>query len=962
MLHGETDEETSGRRKVNTLLCVIAGLSLVVAFLVGSMLLTSENPMQTKDTSLFGNSATQVDHCNSAGCTEAAGRMVSLMNRTANPCVDAYNFFCGRWLDEFELPAEESSWTISFSSVAERNRKILRELLDSGGTECEADAFKPKPHQQGGGSAGGSNSAETQKETGGEMGSSPPFSLQRQKRNLFGGLWGGGGRGGGAAGGADGYDAMLNCVYKSCMDEARLDREGSAPLFRWMGSSLPFLLRSRDELQAEGVEVATKDPTERLALLSPRVASLHLEGASALFAVGESANTLDPSKGGTLYFGQDGLGMPFSFYNATDEVALNRVASYKEHVSNLLLLFDEGLRNETGKGTGEGGKAETPEGAMSRAEGVFEIEKQLQGISLSPTEERDPTKTTNGKTIGEIPEAVLWLGHGDTESSYFGVWQARRIVPESRFPLKKSTPVLVESPEYFDKLRELTQNAKEGASGQETAKEGFDWVALHDYFLVRAIRPHGYLLSSRWRAEYDRFDKKVTGADPKPRWRECMGSTSLSWVLARRFVREKFDPARKTVAEEMVKNLREAFKESLQGISWMDKETKRAAAQKADMIEDRIGYPDWLVDPQKGPVYLQRFYGKADEEAWKNVKGSFLEAKTYLSNRGNEFMLSQLGQEEDKTLWDMLPSEVNAYYDPTTNQIVFPAAILAEPFLYMPSEAEGEGSNLESVVASSTLSYGALGAVMGHELSHGFDDSGSKYDGTGKLRPEGWWSPKVVDQFEEKTSCMVNEYSDFIVPGLEKDDVHLKGALTLGENIADNGGFRLGWEALQMALSKIGVRVTPEGSGSSSTRLRELSETRRQKLDRNKGYTYRNVESQGNGSGSGSDSESVSARPDSQNSSGGATSDNGGGGGLEALRPLPGVPQGSVAAIFSASFAQLWCEKITADALRTQVESDPHAPGSLRTRGVLSNSALFAEAFQCEKGDPMVPSKRCRVW
>ena len=240
----------------------------------------------------------------------------------------------------------------------------------------------------------------------------------------------------------------------------------------------------------------------------------------------------------------------------------------------------------------------------------------------------------------------------------------------------------------------------------------------------------------------------------------------LGEALGQPYVDLTFGVEGKQRTLKMVEEIEKAMGEDLQTLSWMTPETKKAAAVKLAGISNKIGYPDKWRD-----------YSKLDI-----IRGDFLTDLERADNFERRRQLNKIGKPTDKLEWGMSPPTVNAYYNPTQNNINFPAGILQPPFY---------DNKMDDAV-----NFGGIGAVIGHELTHGFDDQGSKYDAVGDLRD--WWTPTDKAEFEKRTSCISDEYDQFVAV----DDVHLKGRLTLGENTADNGGVRISLMALRNKMAE----------------------------------------------------------------------------------------------------------------------------------------------------------------
>lgn len=306
-----------------------------------------------------------------------------------------------------------------------------------------------------------------------------------------------------------------------------------------------------------------------------------------------------------------------------------------------------------------------------------------------------------------------------------------------------------------------------------------DWTVYLRWHLIHSAAPD--LSSAFEQAHFDFYGKTLTGA-PKmqQRWQRCVRRTdqALGMDLGQLYVRRAFGPDSRQRMETMVHDLEAALNSDISRLSWMTPATRERALAKLGAISNQVGYPD----------------------LWRNYDGLVIRRDDLLGNelRGQAFefhrQVAKIGHSVDRNEWEMTPPTVNAYYDPQLNQIVFPAGFLQKPFF-----------NPQADAASN---YGAIGAVIGHELTHGFDDQGRQYDAQGNLH--NWWTAADAKAFQSRTQCLVNQYGQYVAV----DDIHLNGRLTLGENTADNGGVRIAYAALMKALGRDPLPVkngyTPE--------------------------------------------------------------------------------------------------------------------------------------------------------
>jgi putative endopeptidase len=379
---------------------------------------------------------------------------------------------------------------------------------------------------------------------------------------------------------------------------------------------------------------------------------------------------------------------------------------------------------------------DTPERAKAEADAVMAIETALAKASMTRVERRDPKKRYNRKSLdelGEMASSIPWKGY-----------LAAAGVPDV-------TSVNIGSPSYFKGLDELLKSEKPE-----------NWRSYLRWHVIRAAAP---MLSSRFvNEEFAFYGTVMTGAKAlQPRWKRCVTATdqSMRELLGQPYVEATFGAEGKKRTQEMVEALVAAMKADLSTVGWMDDETRVNAQQKLAAFARKIGYPDKWVD-----------YARLE-----------VDRKSWLANsaRAREFefrrQLAKIGKPVDKTEWGMTPPTVNAYYSPQRNEIVFPAGILQPPFY---DNALDDGPN-----------YGGIGAVIGHEISHGFDDQGRQFDKDGNLKD--WWSTKSAEEFVRRAACVEKQFSSYV----SVDDLHVNGKLTLGENIGDLGGLKIAYAALE---------------------------------------------------------------------------------------------------------------------------------------------------------------------
>uniref|UniRef100_UPI002623BF7E M13 family metallopeptidase n=1 Tax=Oleiagrimonas sp. TaxID=2010330 RepID=UPI002623BF7E len=294
------------------------------------------------------------------------------------------------------------------------------------------------------------------------------------------------------------------------------------------------------------------------------------------------------------------------------------------------------------------------------------------------------------------------------------------------------------------------------------------WKAYLEFHTISGAAP--YLSKDFDDARFDFYGTTLNGQpQQRPQWKRSLGAvnSAMGQALGQLYVAKYFPPEDKVRAKQLVHNVREALKQRIQNLAWMSPETKKKALEKWSKFLPKIGYPDQWRSWQGLKIVPDNFYANMQAADKFNY----------------DYDLAKIGKPTDRHDWGMTPQTVNAYYDPTNNTINFPAAILQPPFFY----AHGDDA----------INYGGIGAVIGHESSHGFDDQGSQFDGNGNLK--NWWTKTDRKKFDARTEKLVKQFNAY-VPLADHPDLHVNGKLTLGENIADLGGLNIAYDALQTAL------------------------------------------------------------------------------------------------------------------------------------------------------------------
>uniref|UniRef100_A0A3Q2XX52 endothelin-converting enzyme 1 n=1 Tax=Hippocampus comes TaxID=109280 RepID=A0A3Q2XX52_HIPCM len=395
----------------------------------------------------------------------------------------------------------------------------------------------------------------------------------------------------------------------------------------------------------------------------------------------------------------------------------------------------------------------SPAAAAEQMRQIMDFETRLAGITVPQDQRRDEEKIYHKVTVAELQTlapAVDWL---DLLSSCL-----------SPLDLNDSEPVVVYAREYLQQVSQLIN--------------GTERSLLNNYMMWNLVQKSVSSLDQRFENAQDKLLESLYGTKKSctPRWQTCIGNTddTLGFALGALFVKATFDKRSKDTAEEMIDEIRAAFKRTLDRLAWMDDDTKRAAKEKADSIYDMIGFPEFIMDTKE----LDDVY-----DGYDVTEESFFQNTLNFYNFSSRVMADQLRKTPNKDQWSMTPPTVNAYYMPTKNGIVFPAGILQAPFY--------AGDHPKA------LNFGGIGVVMGHELTHAFDDQGREYDKEGNLKP--WWRNSSVDAFRRRTECMVEQYNGYAI-----NSERVNGKQTLGENIADNGGLKAAYDAYQTWVGKNG--------------------------------------------------------------------------------------------------------------------------------------------------------------
>ena len=490
-------------------------------------------------------------------------------------------------------------------------------------------------------------------------------------------------------------------LYASYMDEKTLDALGYKPLT----GELHRIRMLRDKKAIPAL-----------------MAHLSQIGVSVPYSIHVSQDARESTRY-AVNLGQNGLGLPDrDYYLKKDDAKLaDARARYEQHVAKILGMAGE-------------------KDAAAAAKAIVALETALAEVQWTKVENRDPVKRYNRMDFAQL--SALAPGY-----DWKGALAAAGVAGKTDY-------VIVNQPSYLTGFKQVLEK-----TDLATWKSYFEWQLLRSY--------SSYLSKDFYDADFAFYGTAITGVTAnQPRWKNGVATVEnvLGEAVGRQYVQEYFPAERKARMEVLVKNLLEAYKQSIDTLDWMSAETKKEAQAKLAKFTPKIGYPNKWRD------YSALTIKPGD------LAGNMMRARTFAYNRG----INKLGKPIDREEWGMTPQTVNAYYSSTMNEIVFPASILQPPFFDMR--------------ADDAVNYGAIGAVIGHEISHGFDDKGSQSDGDGNLRD--WWTKEDRAKFQAKADALTKQYDGYSpLPGY-----NVNGALTLGENIGDLSGVAVAYKAYKLSL------------------------------------------------------------------------------------------------------------------------------------------------------------------
>ncbi|XP_049783142.1 endothelin-converting enzyme homolog isoform X1 [Schistocerca cancellata] len=723
------------RTLLERLLLVVVGALLLALLIVSAVLLSRPYTPAL----LHAEEA----YCVTMSCVTAAASVLSLMDETADPCTDFYQYACGGWVRANPIPDSKSMWG-TFVKLEQQNQLVIKNVLEQPMSEFKSEA--------------------------------------ERKAKLY---------------------------YMSCLDvNDTIETLGPKPMLDLLEKIGGWNITGNFSIKNWSLQKSLETLQNRYNM-----------GGLFTWAVGEDDRD---SKKHIIQIDQGGLTLPTrdNYLNGTmDDKVLSAYLEYMTKIGVLLGGEEKNVRTQM--------------------KAVIKFETELAKIMSPQEDRRDEEKLYNNMELDLVQAKAPFID-----------WHAffSNAMENITRKISKKENVVVYAPEYLEKLNDIIKNYTNTTDGK---------IILNNYLVWQTVRSMTSYLSKAFRDAYKGLRKALVGSEggEKP-WRYCVTDTNnvIGFAIGAMFVREAFHGNSKPAAENMINQIRTAFKNNLKNLKWMDAETRRAAERKADAITDMIGFPDYILNPAELDQKYKDLEIKEDEYFENNIRVNKYNLKSNLE---------KLDQPVNKTRWGMTPPTVNAYYTPTKNQIVFPAGILQAPFY--------------DIGHPKSMNYGAMGVVMGHELTHAFDDQGREYDQNGNLHK--WWNNQTIEAFKERAQCVVNQYSSYTV-----DNKHVNGKQTLGENIADNGGLKAAYHAYLEWEQR---------------NPREL--------------------------------------------------------------PLPGL-NFSHKQLFFLSFAQVWCSASTEEAIKLQLEKDPHAPPKFRVIGPLSNLHEFSSEFRCPLGSKMNPLHKCEVW
>ncbi|KAF9212802.1 hypothetical protein BGZ59_006316 [Podila verticillata] len=507
--------------------------------------------------------------------------------------------------------------------------------------------------------------------------------------------------------------------------------------------------------------------------LAEAITQLAWMGVTGLVEFDVDSDPKNPDEN-VFKLGESGLGLSSKEYYDEEKI----VAIYQTTIEEMftLILGKENNTAELKKGFGK------PVVWAEVAKNIVEFEKLLAVISNNPEDLDNSEFNYNPRTLAQITELIPAI---DWSLALEKLLATGAKVPD---------PIVVSSPEYLVKLNALLK---------ETPA-----TTLQNYFAWKLIARLAVNLGVEFRKPMQRLKAALQGVSADlvtPRWDTCVDvvDQALGAMAGHYFIGQAFKGDSKEGADSIITSLRTSFVKGLGRLTWLDHETLVNATEKVEFLVQKVGFSTESPDVRSSEALEEYFKDLGIDKA--DFFGNQMRARTW----NVQYMLNLLGKPVDKARWLMSPQTVNAYYNPTGNEIVFPAGILQQPFFH--------GDNPEY------LNFGGVGVVAGHELTHAFDDEGRRYDAHGRL--SDWWSNATLQEFHAKSQCFIDQYGNFTVKDPQGRENHVNGKLTLGENLADNGGLKTAYDAWQGRF-----KTDPHGNKYKNHLLSGLEEFNRDQL------------------------------------------------------------------------------------------------------------------------------------
>ncbi|KAI9497273.1 hypothetical protein BDB00DRAFT_951933 [Zychaea mexicana] len=664
--------------------------------------------------------------CQTQPCIEAAKSIKEFADFNADPCDDFYQYACGNWLKSNPTIPDDKTRTGTLTTIDDENKDTMRAIYEGTYDDLiQSITWQDVPKD---------------------------FHVSEQKQ-------------------IDEQNFQkVQDYYNVCMDVAAIDAQGPTPAYPLIAK----VMAAFENGNAVDVEALT-------------AAIIELDSnqaASSLFDTYIDADDKQPDIY-AIKLSQPSLTLPKAYYAQPDGLEI-----YRQSMVDLLDKALGGGAVGTSSGSSSVGgiaalKSQKAQEAnlklLSKAEisatvdRFIQFEKQLASISLDPDRLQDPRQLYNPMPLADLQAKYPLIDW----KNYF----------ESLTAPGSSAPdyAIVQTPSYFANLTSLLQKSSsattastDGANQQQQQQNANMDQAIKDYFMVKTLLKWLYALDSDSRDAWQPVYTKLLGGTTAipPRYRTCVSYTdgSLGMLQGRYFVMRKFggDQERDRL-ENIIATVHETLLNLLAGSEWLDKQTLEAAIQKANAIKYKVAYSTLSPD-ERVPQALQDYYSTATVS-----KDSFMATELSITAWQVNMMRSKIDKPLDKNEWHMTADTVNAYYNPSVNEIAVLAGIAQSP-VYSPDVPD-------------YLLYGSLGFLIGHELTHAFDRSGRLYDPDGKLND--WWSAATAQHFEERSQCFIEQYNGFSFQGPNNKTVHLNGKLSLGENMADNGGVVAAYTAFE---------------------------------------------------------------------------------------------------------------------------------------------------------------------